>query len=247
MKGRALVLASALVLGGLAAGAAPSCTSTTTVVTPSGVCEDITHSTPTLFSPAEGACVQPAADGTVPVIVDVNGTFAFRPPGVSCAYVCNCGYLQVYVDGVLNNTSGTAVIDANLAGLGSAMYGTHTFTVQLVWDINDGGGEDLFDAGLVADAGPDGGPNGLLTASVTVNVAPSCFTDAGTSDAGDAGTSDAGDAGSSDAGDAGSMDAGGGAGSTDAGGDAGTGGGGTGGGSTGDAGPVDAGDAGDGG
>jgi hypothetical protein len=208
MKGRALLLASALALGAFSACAAASCTTTQTQITLSGVCEDITKSKPTLFSPKDGACVTPLPDGTVPVIVDVNGTFAFRPPGASCAYVCNCGYLQVWVDGVLNNTSGTAVIDANFSQNGTILYGAHTVTVQLVWDLNDGGGLDQYDAGLPPDAGPDAGPLGILTASVDITLAPSC--PAGST--GDAGTTDAGpaDAGSSDAGtmDAGTMDAG---------------------------------------
>jgi hypothetical protein len=225
MKGRGLVLVSALVaLVGAAFSAcvAASCTSTETVVALAGVCEDISKSKPTLFSPKDGACVTPQPDHTVPVIVDVNGTFAFRPPGASCAYVCNCGYLEVWVDGAFNKSSGTAVVDADLSNVPN-LYGPHTITVQLVWDLNDGGGLDQYDAGLPPDAGPDAGPIGLLTATANIVVSPSCdgsssdagTSDAGTSDAGtaDAGTSDAGitDAGTDDAGvaDAGTMDDGG--------------------------------------
>jgi hypothetical protein len=216
MTGRALILASAFALGALTAGAVASCTSTTTNITYAGVCNaPVTFS---IASPGDGACIEaPDPNGTIPVTVEALN-FALRPPGYACAYTCNCGFLQLYVDGVLNNASGSAIVDARLSALGT-VYGTHTLTVQLVWDQNDGGGADSYDAGQSLDGG-DAGATSPYAQSATVTIAASCKSgpvDAGAGDGGDGGAGDggtgdggAGDGGSGEggAGDAGAGDAG---------------------------------------
>jgi hypothetical protein len=152
-----------------------------------------------VISPLPGECIAApnASSLSIPVTVDVAGTFFLRPPGSACADTYNCGYVLLYLDNTLNNAAGSATVNANLtsdAGLG--LYGRHTLTVQLVVDFNDGGGVDAFDAGASAGAGSS--PNGQYTASVSITVASSCA-DGGSS--GDAGGS--GDAGPGDAGDGG--------------------------------------------
>jgi hypothetical protein len=240
----------------LGAYGAASCNSTATVLTFSG------YSGPpflSIISPLACECVADPDGGalTLPVTVDVGGTFNLRPPGIACEDTYNCGFVQLYVDNVLNNASGSAAITAlNLTP------GVHTLTVQLVVDINDGGGPDIFDAGFNPDASTvtDSGvgsppPTGLYTASVTIEVEPSCpvlvSCDAGPTSAGTGGAppTDAGGTGGAPPADAGGTggappaDAGGTGDAGDAGsmgpGDAGTG----------DAGPGDAGpgDGGDGG
>jgi hypothetical protein len=232
MTGRAFAFASASFMLALGAYGAASCNSTATVLTFSG------YSGPpflSIISPLPCECVADPDGGalTVPVSVDVGGTFNLRPPGTACEDTYNCGYVQLYVDNVLNNASGSAAVTAlNLTP------GVHTLTVQLVFDINDAGGAEFFDAGfnphaaMVNDSGVGSPPpTGLYTASVTIEVEPSCPilvncdagpTSAGTggappTDAGgtggapptDAGGSgDAGDAGSGGPGDAGMADAG---------------------------------------
>jgi hypothetical protein len=120
------------------------------------------------------------------VTVDLGGSFYLRPPGAACANTYNCGYLQLFVDNQPNNTSATATINALIGNYGDP-YGTFTFTVELVWDLNDGGGQDIFDAQVYFDgfapdvtsamgdaAVADPGPTGFYQQSVTIRTAASC-------------------------------------------------------------------------
>ena len=184
--GRRFVLARAVPLGALvsvgalaAAGALGGCTTTSTTVTYGGYFSDAAPVF-SIVSPLDGACVAPfdAGPPMIPITVDVGGTFYLRPPGLGCQYTYNCGYMQLYVDNVPNAISGTPTVMADLSGLNNP-YGVHTFTVELVWDINDGGFADSFDAGINPNASmPDGSgyapPTGIAVQSVTVTVAPSC-------------------------------------------------------------------------
>ncbi len=118
------------------------------------------------------------------------GSFYLRPPGMACANTYNCGYLQLFVDNVPNNKSGTPTVMADLSQINDP-YGPHTLTVELVWDLNDGGGSDSFDAGFNPDAaGPSGTgyapPTGISVQSVSITVASSCPV-GGHGDAGDGG------------------------------------------------------------
>jgi len=236
MTGRAFAFAFALSAVALGAYGAASCNTTATVVTFSGY-----SGTPSVgvISPLPGQCVaSPSPDAlSIPVTVNVSGTFYLRPPGSACTDTYNCGYVLLYVDNILNNASGSAAVVANLtSSAGAPIYGAHTLTVQLVVDVDDGGGTDVFDAGVnpdastVADAGfGSAPPDGQYTASVSITVASSC--------------ADGGGSGGAGAGDGGISDAGGDAGISDAGGSGGTGGGG----GTGGSGGAGTGDAGDGG
>jgi hypothetical protein len=195
MTGRALAFTSTLFLVALCAYGAPSCNSTATVVTFSGY-----NGTPTfsIISPLPGECIAApnASSLSIPVTIDVGGTFYLRPPGTACADTYNCGFAQLYVNNILNNAAGSATVDANLtSSTGAGIEGTYTLTVQLVVDVDDGGGTDIFSTGADAStAAADAGsvpPNGLYTTSVTITVAASCW-DGGS---GDAGPSDAGGGG----------------------------------------------------
>jgi hypothetical protein len=181
MTGRASFLAPAIVpcaLGLLLASAAigvASCTTTSTTVTFGGYFSDAAPVF-SIVSPLAGSCVVTVDAGPVlvPVTVDVGGTFYLRPPGLGCQYTYNCGYLQLYVDNIPNAISGTPTVMADLSGLNDP-YGPHTFTVELVWDLNDGGGADTFDAGMSPEAAAPSGtgyapPTGISMQSVTVAV-----------------------------------------------------------------------------
>jgi hypothetical protein len=259
----------ALGAGALAAPGLSSCTDTTTTP-PTGIDEPPTIH---IVSPRNNSCVElpDGPSGYVPVIVDLGGSFYLRPPRAGCTNVYNCGYLQLYLDNALNNTSATSVIDADLSH--TADYGTFTIDVQLVYDLNDGGGQDIFDAQIYYDgvappdvltassdaAVADPPPTGFYHDTVTITTARSCSdggTDGGTGGAGGAsgtggmhGTGGmGGHGGASGTGGAPTDGGTGGGGTGGAPSDGGTGGGGTGGGGTG-GGPADAGasDADDGG
>jgi hypothetical protein len=189
----------------LGAYGAASCDTQQTVLTFSGYSG---RPFPSIISPLACECIADPDGGTLtlPVTVNVGGTFNLRPPGTACEDLYNCGYVQLYVDNVLNNASGSAAVTAlNLTP------GVHTLTVQLVVDFNDGGGIELFDAGFNPDAGTvtDSGvgsppPTGQYTASVTIEVEPSCPVlvncDAGPTSAGTGGTGGTGGAPPADAG-----------------------------------------------
>jgi hypothetical protein len=195
MTGRALALLFALGAGALAAPGLSSCTDTT-ITPPTGIDEPPTIH---IVSPRNNSCVElpDGPSGYVPVIVDLGGSFYLRPPGAACANVYNCGYLQLFLDNALNNTSATSVIDADLSS--KADYGTFTIEVQLVYDLNDGGGQDIFDAQIYYDgvappdvltssldgAVADPPPTGFYHDVVTITTARSC-SDAGTGGAGGA-------------------------------------------------------------
>ena len=206
MTGRALVVVFALGVGALTGVGLGSCSSTIPAP-PTGIDEPPTMR---IVSPRENpdggaVCVevQDGPDAFVPVTVDLAGTFYLRPPGAACANVYNCGYLRLYVNNQLNNTSATATINALLGNLGDK-YGIFNLTVELVWDINDGGGPDMFDARVTYDAPPpdvslppvgagnvaDPAPTGYYQRTVTIQTAPSCKDGGGTGGAppSDAGT-----------------------------------------------------------
>jgi hypothetical protein len=236
MTGRAFVVVLALLAGAVSATAGASCTSTSTII-PTGIDEP-----PTLriVSPGEADCVAvpDSPDAVVPVTVDVAGSFYLRPPGSACVDLYNCGYLQLYVDGSPNATSGTATVNANFGNFGNK-YGPHTLTVELVWDLNDGGGQDMLDAqitydgsipptvytcdsdgGLVEAGAPDASgvgslpPTGTYQTTVCIVTAPTCAPkDGGTGGRGTGGAppSDAGTGGAGGAPSDGGADGAGGA------------------------------------
>ncbi len=89
-----------------------------------------------IASPAEGACVEVPTDmaASVPITLQTSGV-SLQPPG-TCGSTDNCGYIQLTVGGVLNNSGSAQVIDL-LSTVDAPLSGTIALTAALVDDAGD--------------------------------------------------------------------------------------------------------------
>ncbi len=166
---------SALILGALCARGIASCTDDETpIVPPMGYDQQVCLS---IASPIDGSCfaLSDPATQTIPVTLELNSTFALRPPG-SCSTnaLNNCGHAIFYVNGQCAARSASLLTDISLADV-AQVQGKVTITALLVDDCDDPWTLEWNDAGVVEDGGimclgPDAGPDAGST--ITMGACP---------------------------------------------------------------------------
>ncbi len=143
----------ALVLGALFARGLVSCTpDLTPVIPPMGYDQQVCLS---IASPIDGNCFELSnpATQTIPVTLELNSTFALRPPG-SCSTnaLNNCGHAIFYVNGQCATRSAGLLTDISLADMHDP-YGKVTITALLVDDCDTPWTLLWDDAGVIEDGG----------------------------------------------------------------------------------------------
>lgn len=164
----------------------------------------------TIIAPDQDTCfsVGQSPDYRIPILTRIE-QLLLRPPG-RCGGLRQCGHLELFVNGVLNNTSSGTVIDVLTRKLASR----NADLVVVVNAVDDAG------APILKHAETEGGAQDPLTATLLISIRETCPAGAGGGGGGTAG-------GGGDAGAAGSGNSGGGVGGTaGSGGAAGSGGGG---------------------